>query len=175
MTNAQINELRTAALDATPGPWVWFTSNSMVRLSSVPSGKDGDVLSAFRATDGVPCVSISRCDMEFIAAANPAAILNLLLALEEKERSLISNAVDYEYEALEAKRKLEESERRADNMAALADNYDHHRQRLDQAAHKVIEWCRQEALDRTGKAENAEFYSCVKELRSALAFVEATQ
>ncbi|MEU9065254.1 ead/Ea22-like family protein, partial [Streptomyces sp. NPDC048430] len=81
----KFSELKAAAMSATPGPWEWFTSNSMARLSSTPSGKDGDVLSAFRASDGVPCVSVSQRDMAFIAAANPAVVLALLAELEAKD------------------------------------------------------------------------------------------
>lgn len=84
----KFSELKAAALAATPGPWEWFTSNSMARLSSTPSGKDGDVLSAFRASDGVPCVSVSQRDMAFIAAANPAVVLDLLAELEDKGREI---------------------------------------------------------------------------------------
>lgn len=83
----KFSELKAAAMAATPGPWEWFTSNSMARLSSTPSGKDGDVLSAFRASDGVPCVSVSQYDMAFIAAANPAVILALLAELETERAS----------------------------------------------------------------------------------------
>ncbi|AWQ50469.1 hypothetical protein B1A42_18495 [Serratia marcescens] len=75
---------------ATPGPWEWFTSNSIARLSSTPSGKDGDVLSAFRAFDGVPCVSVSQRDMAFIAAANPAVVIALLAELEAKDERIAS-------------------------------------------------------------------------------------
>ncbi|ASL91586.1 hypothetical protein BVG94_02500 [Serratia marcescens] len=84
----KFSELKSAAVAATPGPWEWFTSNSMARLSSTPSGKDGDVLSAFRASDGVPCVSVSQRDMAFIAAANPAVILALLAELEVKDERI---------------------------------------------------------------------------------------
>ncbi len=84
----KFSELKAAAMAATPGPWEWFTSNSMARLSSTPSGKDGDVLSAFRASDGVPCVSVSQPDMAFIAAANPAVVLELLAELESKDKRL---------------------------------------------------------------------------------------
>ncbi|HCG1391861.1 TPA: ead/Ea22-like family protein [Pseudomonas aeruginosa] len=84
----KFSELKAAAMAATQGPWEWFTSNSMARLSSIPSGKDGDVLSAFRASDGVPCVSVSQHDMAFIATANPAAILALLAELEAKDERI---------------------------------------------------------------------------------------
>ncbi|MDQ7101463.1 ead/Ea22-like family protein [Serratia sp. MF2] len=84
----KFSELKAAAMAATPGPWEWFTSNSMARLSSTPSGKDGDVLSAFRASDGVPCVSVSQYDMAFIASANPAAVLAMLADLEAKDERI---------------------------------------------------------------------------------------
>lgn len=84
----KFSELKAAAMAATPGPWEWFTSNSMARLSSIPSGKDGDVLSAFRASDGVPCVSVSQPDMAFIAAANPAVVLALLARIADLEAKL---------------------------------------------------------------------------------------
>ncbi|WP_241170090.1 ead/Ea22-like family protein [Serratia marcescens] len=84
----KFSELKAAAMAATPGPWEWFTSNSMARLSSTPSGKDGDVLSAFRASDGVPCVSVSQHNMAFIAAANPAVTLTLLAELEAKDKRI---------------------------------------------------------------------------------------
>lgn len=60
-----------------------------------------------------------------------------------------------------------------DRDNALIDTYDWHRQRLHEAAENVIKWCRQEAEHRTGNAENAESYACVRELRDALAFCES--
>ncbi|MGP2721823.1 ead/Ea22-like family protein [Serratia ureilytica] len=84
----KFRELKAAAMAATSGPWEWFTSNSMARLSSIPSGQDGDVISAFLASDGVPCVSVSQPDMAFIAAANPAVVLALLARIANLEASL---------------------------------------------------------------------------------------
>lgn len=45
---------------------------------------DGDIISAFRAPDGVPCISISQEDMEFVETFNPAMIQRLLDCLAEK-------------------------------------------------------------------------------------------
>ncbi|MCS3423390.1 hypothetical protein M2403_001991 [Rahnella sp. BIGb0603] len=53
----------------TPYPWKWFTSNSHNRLSSEVTGKDGDVIYAFKASDGMVCVNVSQWDMPVIAAA----------------------------------------------------------------------------------------------------------
>lgn len=75
-------QLKELAQLATPWPWKWFTSNSHNRLSSVPSGKDGDVISAFKAVDGVACVSVSRADMAFIEAAHPGAVIELITSNE---------------------------------------------------------------------------------------------
>ncbi|MBK4723942.1 ead/Ea22-like family protein [Pantoea agglomerans] len=80
-------QLKELAQRATPWPWKWFTSNSHNRLSSVPSGKDGDVISAFKAVDGVACVSVSRADMAFIEAAHPGAVITLIERLEAAERA----------------------------------------------------------------------------------------
>lgn len=79
-------QLKILAQQATPWPWKWFTSNSHNRLSSVASGKDGDVISAFKAVDGAACVSISHDDMAFIEAAHPGAVIELIERLEVAER-----------------------------------------------------------------------------------------
>lgn len=79
-------QLKILAQQATPWSWKWFTSNSHNRLSSVASGKDGDVISAFKAADGAACVSISQDDMAFIEAAHPGAVLELIERLETAER-----------------------------------------------------------------------------------------
>ena len=52
--------------------------------SSVQSGKDGDVMSAFTAHDGVACISVSKSNMSFIENANPAVVLALLAELERE-------------------------------------------------------------------------------------------
>ena len=56
----------------TPGPWQWWTSNSLKRLTSHAggrSGKDGGVLHAYRCTDGVADIAVSEADMALISAA----------------------------------------------------------------------------------------------------------
>ena len=53
----------------TPAPWKWFTSNSHKRLSSVLSGKDGDVLYAYNDSTGFPMIGCNERDMVLIAAA----------------------------------------------------------------------------------------------------------
>ncbi|KMV71985.1 hypothetical protein AI28_17805 [bacteria symbiont BFo1 of Frankliniella occidentalis] len=80
-------QLKILAQQATPWPWKWFTSNSHNRLSSVPSGKDGDVISAFKAADGAACVSISHDDMAFIEAVHPGVVIELIVRLEAAERA----------------------------------------------------------------------------------------
>lgn len=79
-------QLKILAQQATPWPWKWFTSNSHKRLSSVASGKDGDVISAFKAADGAACVSISQDNMAFIEAAHPGAVIELIERLEAADK-----------------------------------------------------------------------------------------
>jgi hypothetical protein len=54
---------------ATPLPWEWWTSNSHHRLSSKATGKDGDVLHAHVARDGMPCINVKQGDDEYIVHA----------------------------------------------------------------------------------------------------------
>lgn len=56
----------------TPGPWRWWTSNSLRRLTSEAGqgGPDGGVLHAYISrSDGIADVSVSDADMHLIAAA----------------------------------------------------------------------------------------------------------
>ncbi|ENO7474816.1 hypothetical protein ACB445_000674 [Citrobacter amalonaticus] len=59
-----------------------------------------------------------------------------------------------------------------DRANGLIDTYDWQRQRLHEAAEKVIRMNRLEALHRTGCADNAENYACIRELRDAIKFCE---
>ncbi|HAT4981733.1 TPA: ead/Ea22-like family protein [Serratia marcescens] len=156
----KLSELKAAALAATPGPWEWFTSNSMARLSSIPSGKDGDVLSAFRASDGVPCVSVSQHDMTFIATANPAVILALLAELETERAS-----------REQWQRNCQRTEERAERLDAMLTESV---QALKAAEQRIAELEGQlqsgftpEALAQEERAENAE--QRVAELEAKLA------
>jgi hypothetical protein len=89
-------EIREAlAAGPTPGPWEWWTSNSLRRLSSTPSGKDGDVLHAYRCRDGVADISVRQSDMDIIAACNPANIAAILAELDR----LRAEAASWEQQA----------------------------------------------------------------------------
>lgn len=65
----------------TPGPWGWFTSNSHMRLSSLTTGRDGDVVGAYKAADGMAVVSVKKSDADLIAAA-PELLEALQAAME---------------------------------------------------------------------------------------------
>ncbi len=69
ITKEDRDKHRTILAAATPLPWRWWTSNSMRRLSSAPTGKDGDVAHAFVAADGVPDMAIREADMAAIETA----------------------------------------------------------------------------------------------------------
>ncbi|EAB2796095.1 hypothetical protein PQY04_004183 [Salmonella enterica] len=75
-----------------------------------------------------------------------------------------------EIEQLREKMKMAEEKHL--HFLGVVDDYDWQRQRLHAAAEKVIRMNRLEALHRTGCADNAENYACVKELRDALTFCE---
>lgn len=51
----------------TKGPWEWWTSNSLKRLSA--GGKDGAVLHAYRCPDGASDIQVSDADARLIASA----------------------------------------------------------------------------------------------------------
>lgn len=74
-----------AAPDLPPGPWSWWTSCSFRRLSSDPTGKDGDVLYAVVHRDGVGDIQASEGTKAYIAACHPEAISSLLDRLREAE------------------------------------------------------------------------------------------
>ena len=73
---------------ATPGPWLWWTSCSYRRLSSVPSGADGDVLhGVVHRHDNHPDVHCSEADRSFIAESRMLVPGLIDLALRESGRA----------------------------------------------------------------------------------------
>lgn len=73
LTEDELDDIERYDAAATAGPWLWWTSNSMRRLSSVPGGKDGDVAHARIAVDGMPDISIREEDMALVEAYRKAA------------------------------------------------------------------------------------------------------
>ncbi|NNS07284.1 hypothetical protein [Erwinia sp. JH02] len=158
-------QLKKLAQLATPWPWKWFTSNSHNRLSSVPSGKDGDVISAFKAVDGVACVSVSRADMAFIEAAHPGAVIELITSNEilshefeetkqllRSTREKLTRAIDRNVaKDIEIKR-LSAVERERDELRAEVDRLDKESQRLTDQ----LGACDRERRDWIKRAQEAE-------------------
>lgn len=62
-THVDLDALDALVAKATPGPWRWWTSNSHARLSSDATSKDGDVICAVRASDGLPVLSVTNENM----------------------------------------------------------------------------------------------------------------
>lgn len=69
-TPAELAEMRRVYARSTPGRWNWWTSNSMRRLSTDADGKDGGVMYAYNASDGVPDIAVSKTDMAFVEMAH---------------------------------------------------------------------------------------------------------
>lgn len=70
-----------------PGPWKWWTSCSYRRLSSVPSGADGDVLHGVVQRNGHPDVYCSAADRAFIAESRMLVPGLVDIALRESSRA----------------------------------------------------------------------------------------
>lgn len=81
-----IEELKKLALAATPGPWEWWTSNSVLRLSGA-DGKDGGVISATMHAHW-PDIMVNWENREYLAAANPQTVLALLSELAAVRQEL---------------------------------------------------------------------------------------
>jgi hypothetical protein len=127
-TPARIAEALARCDRATAGPWRWWTSCSFRRLSSDPTGKDGDVAyGCIQHSDGHPDIAINDADMTFIAAARtdlPSALRALATAQGEIERlgDVVSKIVKQHLTlANDADRLKEENERlRADRAVSAA-------------------------------------------------------
>ena len=78
--------LRALLKWATPLPWRWWTSNSLRRLSSDKTGKDGDVGHAIITHDRLPDIVISEDDQAYSEAACNAlpALLDAIDAVERR-------------------------------------------------------------------------------------------
>ncbi|HIF6607527.1 TPA: ead/Ea22-like family protein [Serratia marcescens] len=77
----KFSELKAAAMAATPGPWgINRTGNTIVSNQSHPVATVSDAFHRQLAGGGV------GKDAEFIAAANPAVVLELLAELEAKKQ-----------------------------------------------------------------------------------------
>jgi hypothetical protein len=81
MSEMNTTKLKTLALAATPGPWRWWTRDSLLRLTG-GDGNDGGVLHAYTYGSGAD-ISCTTRDQAFIEAANPTAILRLLGKVEK--------------------------------------------------------------------------------------------
>lgn len=80
----ELQRLVEIAESATFDKWSWWSSNSHFRLSSDSSGKDGDVISASKAVDGLAVVNCKAADREFIATFNPVLVRQLLELAKER-------------------------------------------------------------------------------------------
>ncbi|WP_397448155.1 hypothetical protein [Pseudomonas sp. NA-150] len=86
------SEIKRLAEAAGGVSWEWWTSNSVLRLTTEKMGRhgpDGDALSAHG--DNVACPEVYR---DFIAAANPAAVLGMIADLERNQRMLLAACLD---------------------------------------------------------------------------------
>ena len=95
-----IEELKRLALAATPGPWIVQTGCSWRRIGT--PGGDGDVLRPVKNQhDGWPDLAGPMANLEFIAAANPQAVLALTAQIETLQ-VLNTRALEY-FEARDEK------------------------------------------------------------------------
>ncbi|GEM_PF-4341687 len=76
LPDLDLNHLEALARAATPGPWSWWTSNSVLRLTG-DDGIDGGVLHAY-SHRGHADICCGESDRAFMVAANPAAVLALI-------------------------------------------------------------------------------------------------
>lgn len=71
----------------TPGPWVWWTSNSWKRLKRDDIGITQNVMEPYVCSDGHPDCTVSDADMRLIAAA-PDLLEALKRAVEIMDPSI---------------------------------------------------------------------------------------
>lgn len=93
------DELKKLAENATPGQWEWWTSNSWRRLKANVLGKTNVVIEPYVCSDGHPNCCIAEKDMDYIAAANPAAILEIIAQRDVMMKALKELRRGYEHHA----------------------------------------------------------------------------
>lgn len=95
-----IATLKQLSAQATAGPWEWWTSNSFRRLSSVATGKDGDVLYAcIQLSDGHPDIGGSDADMALIAAMRNNIDALIAVAEAAQEFVAVQSTAEVDWEA----------------------------------------------------------------------------
>lgn len=85
VTDEELAALESAARDATPGPWKWWTSNSRKRLTG-DDRRDGGVIDAISLRDGADVV-VSVENAAYLAAVSPDVVLRLIERIRELDRS----------------------------------------------------------------------------------------
>jgi len=98
VSKLDLSLIKTALAHMTKGPWRWWTSNSFRRLSSDPSGKDGDVAYGCVHSDGHPDIAISEENMEGIVVMrnHGEALVAEIEKLREALKSILEVSRDRE-------------------------------------------------------------------------------
>lgn len=81
-----IEELKKLALEATPGPWEHYHNKLRSQFKAVINEikkADGRPVVKWSGFDGVDCQRAAKKDAAYIAAANPAAVLELISEIAE--------------------------------------------------------------------------------------------
>ncbi|HBB9120179.1 ead/Ea22-like family protein [Serratia marcescens] len=113
----KLSELKAAALAATPGPWgINRTGNTIVSNQSHPVATVSDAFHRQLAGGGV------GKDAEFIATANPAAVLELLADNEHLARELVARNGEIEWLRKRAA-DLEAKDKRIAELEDIATDY----------------------------------------------------
>ncbi|EPN9502461.1 TPA: ead/Ea22-like family protein [Serratia marcescens] len=107
MNTDKLSELKAAAMAATPGPWgINRIGNTIASNQSHPVATVSDAFHRQLAGGGV------GNDAEFIAAVNPAVVLELLAELEAKDKAL-------ELEREKSRRVMSETHQQAERITWL--------------------------------------------------------
>ena len=97
---ADIEKLKALAEAAGGKTWAWWTSCSFRRLT-IHGERDGGALSASVCADGVATIDGTEAAREFIEAASPAAVLELIAEVERlREKAEKFGHVERAMEAL---------------------------------------------------------------------------